>query len=981
MHRFALSIVLTFVSGLLTAAARAETAGPTPAAADSPPIAAKWIWLAQADGPIYNQTIIARKSVQLDKPRQGTMRITADSFYRLYVNGQWVADGPCRCWPEHFQYDVLDVSNYLRQGENRLEVIARYYGVGDFHKVPKQPGLLAQLDVASAAGHPTCCISDGSWKIAAAPAWLSATPKVSVQMEPFELYDARLADDLSFSPARVLYAAGDGPWRGLHARDSALLTREPVAFQSFGGAKIVRCEGLDFCLPAVRLMHPGLIEANHNVAAPCGMASVLETEKGCTLDVQLEGMRLAIDGHLAGKKEIRLPSGKHLLLAFVSTMLGHDKEKTVRFLNPQGFRLVNPLDAQQANPWCFIPLPKFNFATTDLVHPAYLRENREMAALVEGYQAETSQWLMKMRSPADFAARLASQAQQLAPDAMFVDDCFWRFVNRQAVGDATGLVDQPAALMHDTCAATTIRPSPQGDVELMYDLGQQDCGYYTLDLIAPAGTIVDIFAVEYIAPDGRIQFSLHNRNGLRYIAREGVNRFTSLKRRSGRYVFLTLRNQREPVRVRHFGLIESTYPVDAVGSFASSDARLDKIWEISTHTLKLCMEDTFTDCPLYEQTHWVGDARNESLLAYPVFGAVDLGRRCIRITGQSLERYPIAGCQTPSCWDVLLPAWSFLWGISTWDNYWYTGDKRFLREVWPDVIRNLQGAEQRVDRQGLFSGPYWNMFDWTAIDQNHKAVLHNTMFMIGAIDAALKEAEVLGDSTHTAWLRALRARLVVGANRLWDPQKRAYLDSVHEDGSLSRSTSQHTSFLAILYDVVEHGRLADARRNLLDPPPGMVNIGSPFAGLYLYEALEKLGLEDRIVADIYHNYLPMIEAGATTVWESYPSGTTGSNGFPTRSHCHAWSSAPSYFLNRIVLGIKPTSPGGRTIRVSPQLCGLTWARGSVATVRGTVSVSWRLEGGKRLEVTCQAPAGVQVEFVRNRSHEGKEVSLNGKKIE
>ena len=153
-----------------------------------------------------------------------------------------------------------------------------------------------------------------------------------------------------------------------------------------------------------------------------------------------------------------------------------------------------------------------------------------------------------------------------------------------------------------------------------------------------------------------------------------MNRFTSLKRRSGRYLFVTLRTRSGPVSIRNLRLIESTYPVEPVGSFACSDARLEKIWDISTRTLKLCMEDTFTDCPLYEQTHWVGDARNESLLGYAVFGPTDLGRRCIRITGQSLERYPIAGCQTPSWWDVLLPAWSFLWGISAWDYYWYTGD-------------------------------------------------------------------------------------------------------------------------------------------------------------------------------------------------------------------------------------------------------------------------------------------------------------------
>ena len=48
---------------------------------------------------------------------------------------------------------------------------------------------------------------------------------------------------------------------------------------------------------------------------------------------------------------------------------------------------------------------------------------------------------------------------------------------------------------------------------------------------------VDLYAVEYIAPDGRDPAHRGNRNGLRYITRAGRNRFTSLKRRAGRYLF------------------------------------------------------------------------------------------------------------------------------------------------------------------------------------------------------------------------------------------------------------------------------------------------------------------------------------------------------------------------------------------------------------------------------------------------------------
>lgn len=941
---------------------------------------AKWIWQNQADDNPYNQMVVARKRFAIDAVGRATLRITADSFYRLSVNGQWVGDGPCRSWPEHFQYDVLDVTPYLRAGQNEIRILARYFGVGDFHRVPKRPGLLVELAVARQSGPPLVVASDASWEIAESPALVRNVPKQSIQMEPAEVYDARREGHLQFAPARELFAAEAGPWKDLQARDVALLTRQPFALKAFLGAKVVKCEGLNFCLPAARLVNPGVIEANNHASCACGMATLLENAAPAVVELQTENMRVAIDGRPAPDGRIELAPGRHLVLAFVRNVFGHDKEKSLRFLNPAGFKLVNPLAEADANPWCFLRFPEFAHTGDDLVRAPFDKEVPRLAEISTGYQREMEQALRGVKNLGDFQARLGSRAERMEAAKMFVEEISWLFRNRQVVGDAGALVREPAALMAENPEITTVLPGKQGDVELLYDLGEQNCGYWAFDLLADAGVAVDIFAVEYIAPDGRVQHTgAGYRNGMRYITRAGLNRFTSLKRRSGRYLFVTLRNQKAPVRLRHLHLVESTYPVAAVGRFAASDARLEKIWEISTRTLKLCMEDTYTDCPLYEQTHWVGDARNEALFGYSVFGAEDLGRRCIRLTAQSLERYPITGCQTPSSWDVLLPAWSFLWGISTWDYYWATGDRRFLAEVYPAVIRNLKGAEKYVGADGLFSGPFWNMFDWSGADQNQKTVLHNSMFLVGAIDAALKDAEVLGDTQHTAWLKGLRARLVASINRLWDVEKKSYPDSIRADGSVSPSTCQHTSFLAILYDVIDPAHRTDARRNVLDPPAGMVRIGSPFASLYHYETLEKLGLEEEIIAQIYQNYLPMLEAGATTVWESFPSGTTGRGGFPTRSHCHAWSSAPSYFLNRIVLGIKPTAPGAARVELSPRLAGLTWARGAVATVRGPIDVAWKLADNV-LDVTCTAPEGVQVAFVKNPSHAGKTVTFNGQPV-
>ena len=120
----------------------------------------------------------------------------------------------------------------------------------------------------------------------------------------------------------------------------------------------------------------------------------------------------------------------------------------------------------------------------------------------------------------------------------------------------------------------------------------------------------------------------------------------------------------------------------------------------------------------------------------------------------------------------------------------------------------------------------------------------------------------------------------------------------------------------------------------------------------------------------------MLESGATTVWESYPTGTTGGGKFPTRSHCHAWSAAPTRFLNRIILGIRETAPGSATVRISPRLNGLTWAEGTTATARGPVHVAWKLAAGK-LDVHYTAPADMKTEFVRNETQHGLRVMVNG----
>ena len=953
------------------------------AEAQQPELTAKWIWMPDEGTDFfpaykeYNQTVLLAKKVRIQNFTEANMMISADSWYRLEINDTWVADGPCRAWPEHYQYDILDVSPYLTpNSENTITITARYFGVGTFHVIPQQAGVIAQLNLDGKAVLKT----DNTWTAASLPQMIPNTPKASIQMEACELYDARLENKGHYTRAVELFDTKEGPWKDLNPRDVALFSRTPMFFKSFLGAQVVKSEGLNFCIQPTQQNYPGFIEANHTTSMAGGMITILENAKPCEIDLHTgdirgaEKFRIAVDGTERSGK-IKLEAGKHLISAFSAGITGHDREKTLRFRGKtDSFKLINPLKPGYENPWTYVHFPECYYSTNDYTKPL-----PEISQKNKVYGEKVAE-MLKVKTADDFLAQNKDRLANYAANQMLLQDFYWQFYDREIVdADASKLVKNPSGLIHDNALATVVTPDERGDVQLLYDLGEQSCGYYSFRLKAPAGTVLDVVQLEYIAKTGEIQTPRENRNGMRYITKEGLNEKISFKRRSGRYIFLTLRNMTAPVEIQNFHLIESTYPVDYQGSFACSDSQLTKIWEISSRTLKLCMEDTYTDCPLYEQTHWVGDARNESLFGYGVFGAEDLAKRCINITAQSMEHYPFAGCQTPSCWDTLLPAWSFLWGISVWDYYWQTGDKEFAKKYLPYALKNLKNTAKYINQDGLFSGPFWNMFDWSGADQGPNTVIHNSMFMVGAIDAALNLSAAIGGCEDDKWMRVTRGNLVKAINKLWDKEKQSYPDSIRNDGSISPSICQHTSFLSLLYDICDPENQAAAINNVLNPPEKMVKIGSPFAVLYLYEMLEKYGYQDVIIQQIYKNYLPMLEIGSTTVWESFPGGTTIPK-FPTRSHCHAWSSAPSRFLPRVVLGIIPTAPAAETVELSPRIYDLTWAEGKFATTKGVISVRWKING-QTLDIHYSAPAGVDMQFKSNPTLERFEkIQLNGKEV-
>ena len=160
-----------------------------------------------------NAHVLFRREVVLDNlTRPATMYISADDYYKLYINGEFVTQGPALCYHFHHGYNVVDVTKYLHKGRNVIAVHTLYHGLinrvwqsGDFRH-----GLIYDLCI----GDSTVASSDTNTLTARHTAY-GICGRVGYDTQFLENYDSRAAecnfylrdfDDSSWTPALpVLY--------------------------------------------------------------------------------------------------------------------------------------------------------------------------------------------------------------------------------------------------------------------------------------------------------------------------------------------------------------------------------------------------------------------------------------------------------------------------------------------------------------------------------------------------------------------------------------------------------------------------------------------------------------------------------------------------------------------------------------------------------------------------------------------------------
>ena len=120
-----------------------------------------------------------------------------------------------------------------------------------------------------------------------------------------------------------------------------------------------------------------------------------------------------------------------------------------------------------------------------------------------------------------------------------------------------------------------------------------------------------------------------------YLTAGDERTYTTLWFRTARYLQVSYETADEPLRLRGLEVEEIAYPFREVGSFTSPDGerRIGDILDVGWRTARLCAQETYVDCPYYEQLQYVGDTRIQALISLYVSGGCKVnaqGHRTLR---------------------------------------------------------------------------------------------------------------------------------------------------------------------------------------------------------------------------------------------------------------------------------------------------------------------------------------------------------------
>jgi hypothetical protein len=506
--------------------------------------------------------------------------------------------------------------------------------------------------------------------------------------------------------------------------------------------------------------------------------------------------------------------------------------------------------------------------------------------------------------------------------------------------------------------------------DLVADLGEELVGHLAVTADGPATLVVSPGESEAEARD----LAQRTENPVRHATLAAPGTWRDRQRTALRWVLV--RNAGPAPVTVDVGLDAFALDVDPAGTFRCSDPLLDRIYETGRRTILRCTHDYVEDGPKRDRLLWLGDlAVTVDTFATTIGALAPLRRSLLLVAANQLRNGALPGVG-PHPNDLVVADYVPHGVLAAERLFHLGGDADTARLLLPTVRRALGFLRERVGADGLV-GPeeetdWWVFADWDRREpfgspvEKRGAVTVLSLLTAEAFRAGARLATALGHPAEAAAWRAEAELLCahVAERCLADDPRGLVVDWVR-GGERSRGVSRLTLAWAVragLGSATQRGAWLDA---LAHPQGRCLPTTTGYGQHWNVDALFRGGRAVEALALVRSWWGAMLARGDSTFRESFdptePRATEGDL-YGRRhgvSRCHAWSGTVAGLLAVHVLGVEPLVPGGRRLRLAPQLGDLAWAEGTVLTGAGPVAVRWAADGA-----TVTLPNGVEAEVHR-----------------
>lgn len=509
--------------------------------------------------------------------------------------------------------------------------------------------------------------------------------------------------------------------------------------------------------------------------------------------------------------------------------------------------------------------------------------------------------------------------------------------------------------------------------EIILDQGYLTKGFPVINLGKGKGATVSLQYTEALYGPDDEKGNRDEIEGKRFIGNKDVylpdggdNRsFTTLWYRTWRYIKLEVETAAEPLTIKNLSATRYWYPFEAVASFDTGEPVHTQIWDVGWRTALLCSDETYMDCPYYEQLQYVGDTRIQTFISLYASGDDRLMRNAIEQFYHSITNEGITQSRYPSQLMQLIPTYSLFWVNMIYDYHMLRNDDAFTKKYLSGIASVIAWYEEKLDDQGILGPlPWWSYLDWVesfnrgsapGAEEGGSIVL--SLQLVYTLQDAAALFRYHGRSEEAARYDALAQKIRDAVNRQgFDEARGLYADTPDKE-----TYSQHANIFAILTNTIEPAKQSGLFKKIVSDPT--VTPCNVYFRFYLTRAAQQTGNGDYFINNM-SMWENMLKEGLTTFAEQEGN---------TRSDCHAWSASPNYEFLATVAGILPAAPHFDKVSIAPNPGSLTNINAKMPHPKGEIAVQFEFGKKGQFKGTATLPAGVSGAL----SWKGKTMELKG----